>query len=773
MWPFKKQINEVATIPIDYKPSISFDNKYVNTLTEQFHGEVEQNNIKFPEKLGEEHPFNFKTLERLYEKFGFFTAVVDKYVDFVVGPGFFVESDDARATEIIETFMKDVNFDTILRAWTKEMLIKGNGFLEIGGSKKEGIKGLKVLDAEYMYVDRDKKGKIKGYNQYKGAFNKFDKEKVIPFKPDQIAFSPFNIVGDKAYGLGIGYPAMKLVDNWLSMNSSEHKIMDRKANAPLHATLGIIQGDTKIIPKPEDVQALGKDIENLSNKTEWVTDPLVNFKVVDFPNFGEKFSLTKEGDLEMMIYAFQIPAVILGKANIAEGLAKVQMEAFQRRIQSIQAELEKIIENQIFDRVLKANGLDVDVEFVWGTPSIMEVEGRMTLISEMIKSPMINPAIKSMLEDEMINLLKFDKDEWEKLKLEQQAKVEEERKRLEAQPQPIVPGQNARFPQKVAPKREQPKQPKPIPVARQSIKLDDIKKVLKESEEKIDSKIESIKQEQKEREEKMEERREEQDKNNKEISEKEFKEIKDVLLQLERTKKVVLKKKNIIPEAAKLEKDDKDEKLVIKIKRKKENKNYEHEKDCPHCTESWEDINDIEEWLGFKYAKYLGQIALVLKGYNFEQLKAINEIELEAGYLSATQVEKLRKVLNDGFQRGLGMKEMAKLVDKNVKVKDLYKLTPEGDIKTGASGLPILSKSADKRAINIVRTEVTRMANAGAIEYYKDNNIKQVTWIASFGDRTCPECEALNGQIYEINAHPDIPLHAMCRCTLSPVVELK
>ena len=60
----------------------------------------------------------------------------------------------------------------------------------------------------------------------------------------------------------------------------------------------------------------------------------------------------------------------------------------------------------------------------------------------------------------MINLLKLDRDEWEKLKLEQEGKEEEERKRLEAQPQPIVPGQNAKFPQKVAPKKEQPTQPK-------------------------------------------------------------------------------------------------------------------------------------------------------------------------------------------------------------------------------------------------------------------------------------------------------------------------
>jgi len=78
----------------------------------------------------------------------------------------------------------------------------------------------------------------------------------------------------------------------------------------------------------------------------------------------------------------------------------------------------------------------------------------------------------------------------------------------------------------------------------------------------------------------------------------------------------------------------------------------------------------------------------------------------------------------------------------------------------------------EKRSIGIVRTEVTRLANEGAVSYYKENKIKQVRWVASYGDRTCVECSGLDGQIFEINSYPDIPLHPMCRCTLTPVTEL-
>jgi len=785
MWNVFKP-KELSEIDLKYEPSLSSLNEMnIVDLKEQFKGEVEQNKVKFPVELGEEHPFDFMIMEKLYKQFGFFTAVVDKYVDFVVGPGFYVTCDDERSKKIIDSFMTDVNFDTILRAWTKEALMKGNGFLEIGGNKKDGVKGLKLLNANYMYVVRDNKGKIKSYNQYKGAFKKFDKQKVIPFKdPDNIAHVPFNVVGDCAYGIGIGYSALQLIDNLLGMNRDMHYIAERKANSPLHAKLGKVDGNTKIIPKPSDVDAFGKKMEIMSKKTNWATDPLVDLSVVDFGKVGDKFESILKNDMELLLYSFQIPAVIMGMSNINEGIAKVQMEAFQRRIMSIQAELEKIIEQKIFKRILNANGFnkkkdgtDVHVEFEWGTPSVMEVEARMGLIAEMMKSPTISGAMNIMLENEMANLLKFDQDEWEKLKLEQEQKEEEERKRLEAQPQPIVPGQNANFPKPVAPKAKQPVQPK---AENQKEIINSIKNMIEKQKEEFDKQLDNIKDELKKetditkfKEEwiSREDKILEDNKKSKESTKKELQDMKNILLQLEKTKKI--KRKSIIPEKIEQNVTEDHKPLIVKVKRKKDKKNYEYEKNCMHCEESWENYNTIEEWLGFNYKKYLGHIESVLSSYGFDYIKAVNEIELEAGMLTSTQVESLRKVIDDGFKKGQGLKEMAKQVDKKVQLKDLYRMTPEGNIKLGASGLPILARSAEKRAIGIVRTEVTNLANAGAEEYYKENGIKQVKWVASYGERTCPECEALDGQIFNVGEGERPALHPLCRCTISPIVELR
>jgi len=1233
---WNRKVEESAVVDLEYHPMLSDNFSGIINLTEQFKGEIEKKDVKFPTELGEEHPFDFKTFEELYKKFGFFTAVVDKYIDFVVGPGFYVECEDERAKTIIEDFMKDTDFETLLRAWCKEALIKGSGFLEIGGSAKEGVKGLKVLNANYMYVVRNNKGEIQGYNQYTGAFDKVERNKVIPFSVEQIAHCPFNVVGDGAYGIGIGSSALKAINNVLMVERDSHRIMQRKANSPLHAKLGRVDGNTKIIPKPEDVAAFGQKMEIMDNKTEWATDDLVDLKVVDFGNLGEKFNAILEHDMTMLTYIFQIPAVLLGIGNVPEGLARVQMEAFQRRIQSIQAELEKIIEEKIFKRVLNANGLDIHVEFQWGTPSVMEIDGKIKTATALLVATTTSPALKSMLEDEVVNLLELDVDEWEQKKLEQEKKDEEARKREENRPQPIVPGQNAGFPQAPAnmkardmampttPKQQMMKQDtimdileKMPPAVKYKIKYVDDKigddyigmnwgaakelgvefpysktTLLIYSKQSEKMKKETIRHEiielnlmlhgikYKEAHEMAEilqdhlamninesfKKKEElitplgniileaakkkhflfigdyglaldyalhlmkeghevkyyykqksdvgddliekvdsyeawvdwadvifiDDVGFGEVSEdlvkrgkkiingrkeieklecdrqfgqdllkkakvpilksKEFTDFdaaieyiktkpqkyvlkpitnmdrhftyvghmedgSDMMQVLDKYKKewtenekidfllqefvdglemavtficngkeilkpyclnfehkhadtgdlgsmtgetgtvmiwtdkcdlfdktvakvqkyfkdyvgfadlncMVDKDGNIYPlewtagrpgypisciieeclnmpfgefldklasgtlteapfeknvwqigvmmvgegspfqdaykklgnnmpiygvkdieehihfqEIKKIEKQlytagsvgdiiivsSKDEDLeVAKAKvysiiergeqgvddiyweglsyrtdigdkvienmddleewgdiendneepeeEKYVNKNYEYAKSCKHCEESWNDINDINEWLGFKYQDYIKYILANLKTYDFAQIKATTDTEAQAGYLSEMQINELKGILENGFKKGLSMSEMADEVDAKLGLKDLYRMTEEGDIKKGIAGLPILQKAKENRSISIVRSEITRLANQGAVDYYSENGIDKVKWVASFGARTCEDCDALNGTIYDIGEEAEMPLHPNCRCTYAPVVEIK
>ena len=418
---FKKEVKTVNKIPTNSEVSKTI-----------FKGQVPLKTVRFPAELGEEHPYDFSSTEGLYKKFGFVTGVIDKYVDFIVGPGFYVTSEDKRAQKIIEEFLQDINFDTLLRAWVKEGLIKGNGFLEIGGKNGEIPQGMKVLDANYMFLRRDKFGNILNYAQYKGAFDKFEKEKTVEFENHQIAHIALNKVGNDAYGIGIVYPALNTVNNLLQNEKDMHLILSRKANTPIVAKIGDIDNPVTA----DAITSFGKELEWLNNKHEWAVPYYVDLKAIDFGKVGEKFEGVNKYDLDMLFFTFQVPEVLMGRGSIPEGLAQVQLEAFDRRVQSLQAEIEKVVEQQIFKRVLNANGFDEHVEMEWGQPSKSETIKKVEQLTELLKLFDLNPKLRNEIEKQLAELLGI-----EPKTIEMKNREREERQQL-----PRIPGSRENIP---------------------------------------------------------------------------------------------------------------------------------------------------------------------------------------------------------------------------------------------------------------------------------------------------------------------------------------
>jgi len=450
----KKQLVTPVTSRENYQVSIP-----LNLTTEKFKGGVVQKKVLFPKELGVEHPFNFAECEGLYKKFGFVTGVIDKYVDFIVS-GFFVKSKDERAQQIIEDWMQDVDFDMLLRSYVKEALVKGNAFLEITSGGE-----VKILDSKYMFVDRNDNGEIQGYNQYVGYTENriVNLGKITPFKTKEVAHLSINRIGNDAYGEGIVHPAMDLINDFLCAQKELHSLMKRKANTPIIATVGDLTTDPPSIPPDGTVEALGKELESLNNKQEWAVGPGVKFSTLNFGNIGERFSFILDHDAKMLFFAFQVPEVLMGSGSIPEGLAGVQMDAWQRNIASKQAEIEKVIEQKIFKPLLLTNGLDVHVEFEWGRPSDDEKNRRIDLLLRILSNPMLTSGLQDEAVMDLAAQLGYDV---EKIQLAHEAemevrkqeledkKAELEREREEERPQPIVPGQNKNTPKPVSDEEE-------------------------------------------------------------------------------------------------------------------------------------------------------------------------------------------------------------------------------------------------------------------------------------------------------------------------------
>jgi SPP1 gp7 family putative phage head morphogenesis protein len=66
------------------------------------------------------------------------------------------------------------------------------------------------------------------------------------------------------------------------------------------------------------------------------------------------------------------------------------------------------------------------------------------------------------------------------------------------------------------------------------------------------------------------------------------------------------------------------------------------------------------------------------------------------------------------------------------------------------------------RARLMAHTETMYASNEGAKLRYSQHGVTRVEWLTAGHDNTCADCAALNGQVFDIDKTPPIPLHPNC-----------
>ena len=748
----------------------------IKSITEQFKGEIDRKEIKFPKALGEEHVIDKFMCEKLFRTYGLVSCAVNKIANSIIAGGIYTTSDNERAKQIIDSFMEDVDFLNLLKDGIKEGLSKGDGYLEMGGDKNKPPEGLKVLDSKYMYVTRDNFGVVEKYTQYFGNLRGFSlrTKNKTDFEPFEILHIPFNKIGDDAYGTGIIAPALTTLDNLMSMEIDMHVLMKRKANTPVHVKMGNIA--EKRFPKQSDVDAFGLKMENMRNKQEYVTDPFVEMNVLNFGNIGEKFTAPLEHDMDNISYAFRIPLVMFGKSNVPEGLARVQMEDYERMINGYQEAIEKPIEQILFKRVLNANGINDHVELHWGQPSTLEKNEKIGRITEIMKLPSISFKFIDMLERDLAGLLGYDVKELET--------PEEEKKKELRRQQPLLPAGNRQSIEddKITINSFNWVLEQNSMVLQTLVLSKDIFKSVKDAKKWInDHNFKSGNVDETDDSYRFRQRSPDEFKLNSFRTINISRGVKGVVGKLKGKESINVNefiKKNTKGEwcvyshqtgknfgCYKSKKEAEDRLKQIKRFSKDENCS------CPTCevTESVDkeygmDMT-ISEWLNFNFREYLMFILATVESDPFNNLMATTSAELAMGKFSSIKVNRLKNVLEDGFRRGITLRELSNNVLNKVRPGSLYRVDEKGNILR-RDGKRVVRFNALSRSMNIARTETSRTASLGVLDYYKSKGIERVSWVASVGMRTCDYCNSMNGKILSVDeARNLLPAHSGCRCT--------
>lgn len=624
-------------------------------ITQAFKGEVFDKKVRFPKELGTEHPFDFKSVEDVFKRVGVVNGAINKITDAIVGD-FIIKAKDANVKELVESFIRDTDFATVLREWIKEGLTKGNGFMELDLKNNK----IRVLNANQMYVLRNKQGQVKGYNQWIGDIKRFsiNSKKLQPFAPEEIAHLRINKIAGEAYGIGVVWSNEQAINNMVLNSEDKQKLYARKAGAPIHVKVG--QPGEKV--KKEDIDEFKNNLTYMNNKTEWVTDGNVEMSVLDFGEVGKNLSNAEDADMIKLAFGMEIPIVLWGAGNIPEGLAKVQLEAFQRKIKATQNEIESILEEQIFKPFLLANKLEENVEFIWNLPGEDEINQRLEKLKGILSVMTVSGGMKAAIELEIARLLD----------------------------------------------------------------LQDLDNVLMTPEE-------------------GQKKQEEDEKLEKENKEREEEETKI--------------KQPEVPGA----KPNANEKMPgIQVKK------HIHSKGVCGLTESEsagmtiKEFVNLKELAGFNYSDYMIRILKRLRIDKFVDLAAVSDKDLAEGLLSKREIQKLRLILKDGFRENKTIRAIEGDIRNSINLKNR--------IKNGK-----IVSAVTTRPIKIARTETVRLANMGLVDTYKDNQIKRVRFLAALSDRTCPICESLNAQVFDIEELEvglnQPPIHTMCRCSLISITE--
>ena len=332
----------------------------------------------FPRGLGAKHPFDFIAIENLYKKYGIVAGIVNKDADSIIGE-FEIKLKNNNSQALIDSFIHDTNFHVVIREWIREALLKGNGFIELDLDNTK----IRVLNANYMYVRRNKKGKVLGYNQFTKPFKKFNRDSpdIIPFKPNQIAHLLFNKIPNDPYGIGEIWPNERIIENLVLNEQDLQKLYTRKAGAPYHFKVGV-PGTNVPTSVVDDVNA---KLQYLTNRTEWVTDADIDIKVIEFGKLGERLTEGQMYFFRMLLAGTEMPEVMMGSGQLNEGIAKVQKETYKLKIAARRIIVASIIEEKIIRPLLQANNLDEQPEFVWELPTEEDINERIDRIQGFLK----------------------------------------------------------------------------------------------------------------------------------------------------------------------------------------------------------------------------------------------------------------------------------------------------------------------------------------------------------------------------------------------------
>lgn len=296
-----------------------------------------------------------------YNREGTVWAAINSIAFNTVMVGYTLHSDIPEAKKVISNFCKRVNLDTHLLDNVIYALVLGDSFMEIIYKKNSrDISRLKDIDPKTMVINYNKYGEVETYQQVILG------KKQPPIGKEYICHIKLFSRPDSPYGISIIEPSKDTIDRKVRTDEALANAIIRHGTSKYIATIGT--AEEKQLPPESILKEIKEELEDIDEKNEFVVPWNVKIETIDergIQGVEEYFNYFQS----QVVLGLLCPEEALGLGRGAtEATSRVKAILYERMIKSFQLRISRIIEHELFNKVLRANGLpENSVEIVFNS----------------------------------------------------------------------------------------------------------------------------------------------------------------------------------------------------------------------------------------------------------------------------------------------------------------------------------------------------------------------------------------------------------------------
>lgn len=298
-------------------------------------------------KLFSERKRTAKQLEKyriIYDQGGIVTEAINSYPMFATANGWRLEGKNESEKMMVEDWLFDSNFESVLWDGIVDALVFGDAFQEIVIGRDRKPAYLMPRMASNFEILHDEQSKIAGYTQ-KVKINGI--EKAAPLKPDQILHLQFWRAADSMYGHSLIHRAYDEILRDVKVAEASTEAIKRHGYKRYHIKVGL-EGETI---SDDTLKAVDKEFQELDSKNEFVTPH--DLEIINIDEGGmEKIGTYNDITIMRLSSAMGVPEEILGlRRGSTDATATKRIETFYKKVTAMQRQIAGCYNTNVIDRL--------------------------------------------------------------------------------------------------------------------------------------------------------------------------------------------------------------------------------------------------------------------------------------------------------------------------------------------------------------------------------------------------------------------------------------